>query len=260
MPDFSSLGWPTTLEGWIQLGAGLVIIAGALAALVPKGRAMLVGAWRAVRCLPARLPVRIVRASTLGAIRGAGERYEPPPIYRATIVIAPAVTVTLADPPDETREPYLEWPHIAVKNTSDSRLVGVHADVLVTGRMGTSGTLLKLRWDPDDADPVILEPRETRTLPLCLRSREANHVFTTSRRGTVVPLTQWICYVTDEGFLLNGDASVRLGPGDADLRVRVMYGDEGEAEAWFRAYVSRIEEKPLWIVPLSGRRTDGREE
>lgn len=168
------------------------------------------------------------------------------------------VTIALADPPDDTAEPYLEWPHLSVRNTSSARLLSVRADLLITGRYGASGTFVKLRWDPDDEGMVALEPRETRTIPLCIRSREPGKRFTTSRRGIPVDLTQWVCFVTDEGFLLNGSTGLRLQHGDSDLRVRVTYGEQGSAEAWFRAYVPRIAGKPLWVVLLPPARGDQR--
>jgi hypothetical protein len=164
------------------------------------------------------------------------------------------ITIALADPPDDTAEPYLEWPHLVVRNDSSARLLSVRADLLITGRYGSSGTVTKLRWDPDDEGMVALEPRETRTIPLCIRSREQEKTFNTSRRGIAVSLTQWVCFVTDEGFLLNGSTGLRLQQGDSDLRARVTYGENGSAEAWFRAYVPRIEGKPMWVVALPASR------
>lgn len=165
------------------------------------------------------------------------------------------VEIGLADPPDSTVEPYLEWPHLAVKNTSATdRLLYVRAEVLITSRYGSSGTVLKLRWDPDDEPLVVLEARETRTIPLLLRSREIDKVYNTGRRGIPVHLAQWECYVTHEGFLLNGDTGLRVPPGDSDLRIRVTNGQDGSVDAWFRAYVPRVAGKPMWIVPLPATR------
>jgi hypothetical protein len=165
-----------------------------------------------------------------------------------------AVEIGLADPPDEGVEGYLEWPHLSVRNTSQARLLAVGADLLITGRQGASGTILKLRFDPDDEGSIVLEPRETRTIPLCLRAREPNRSFTTSRRRIAIPLVPWEVYVTDEGFLLNGTTGIRLPQGDWDLRVRITYGQVGSAEAWFRAFVPRVVGKPVWIVPLPATR------
>jgi hypothetical protein len=168
----------------------------------------------------------------------------------SALSVPPAIEIGLADPPDDGVEGYLEWPHLAVRNTSPSRLLAVGADLLITGRQGASGTILKLRFDPDDEGRIVLEPRETRTIPLCLRAREPNKSFTTSRRHIAIALAPWEVYVTDEGFLLNGITGIRLPQGDSDLRVRITYGQEGSAEAWFRVYVPRVLGKPVWIVPL----------
>jgi hypothetical protein len=170
---------------------------------------------------------------------------------------APLLEIAIADPPDGGAEGALEWPHIAVKNVSGRRLTQVHAEVLVATRYGASGTVENLRWDPGDAEYVALEPdfpNNTRTLPLVLRSREQDYSFNTALRHLKVVLSQWECYVTGERFLLNGDQGLRIAPGDMDLRVTVTFDQDGEAHAWFRAYVPRVMGKPLWIVPLPAAR------
>lgn len=254
MPDLALIPWPTTIHEWVVTVAGLLAIGGAV-----RGRARIGNWWRAVPALIRRFPWRLIQTSTLEMLRSSDtrasllndSRFRDPPAFLTTLMVG------LADPPDDTTEPYLEWPHIAVQNVSDARLIGVRAELLITGRYGTSGTVLRLRWDPDESDAITLEPRETRTLSLCMRSREPNRTFITSRRGIRVPLDQWVCYVTHEGFLLSGEADLRVRPGDeADLRVRVPYGDRGEARAWFRVYVPRVHGKPLWVVPLPAARSE----
>lgn len=60
-----TLAWPTTVEGWVTLVAGMVVIFGAIAAVIPAGRRWLLARWGSLALLFSRLPLRVVRLTTL---------------------------------------------------------------------------------------------------------------------------------------------------------------------------------------------------
>lgn len=99
-----------------------------------------------------------------------------------------------------------------------------------------------------------MDDRDERHIALALRSRNQSWSFNTQHRHVAVALKQWVCYVTGERFLMNGDDGLRIGQDGADIRVTVTFDEGGVAEQWFRVYVPRIREKPIWVVPLPATR------
>ena len=89
MESLAALTWPTSVEGWVTLIAGVVVILTALATWIPATRHLVVSpARRFLRSLPSRFPLRVVRKSTLDGLRAKASAAPPTPLPTAPKVLS----------------------------------------------------------------------------------------------------------------------------------------------------------------------------
>src|SRR5207237_490134 len=118
---------------WVAVVVGLVVLVASNVDRFGRPRPPLLGPGD-LHTLPAPAgptpslsgPTRFdVLSRMLAERRSATSTQSVTPDSAATSDLA-AVSIALADPPDDSVEPFLEWPHVAVTNTSERRLLSVH--------------------------------------------------------------------------------------------------------------------------------------
>jgi hypothetical protein len=146
-------------------------------------------------------------------------------VERAGFGDRPALVIRVANPPNQAREPWLDWLHLEVANVGLRRAARTHAakDVHAQARLSGEHRVYALMWsnagpNGSPARRVEIHRNYDQGLPLVLRSEVDATIW-----GTKVLAN--ICYLTDENFLSQRLAECPLPDGDTFIEVTVQYGD-----------------------------------
>ena len=146
-------------------------------------------------------------------------------IERPGYADTPRLVLRIASPPNQAREPWLEWLHLEVANVGLARARKTRAAVNVLAQARVSGIQRSwaLMWsnagpNGQPARRVKIHRNFDQGLPLELRSAVDATIFRTRVAAN-------LCYLTDENLLTQGLAECPLEVGDHFIEVTVQHGD-----------------------------------
>jgi hypothetical protein len=154
----------------------------------------------------------------------------------------PLLQIALPNPVDQAQEPFLEWPHLEVRNVGQRRARRqartareAHVSVTLEGRQDA---LRHLHWSGGafgHSEPIVdIRSGWHARVPFVLRSGHPEPVVVLD-----TPVQPDVCYLTDTDFLSQHRATSALPVGVHHFEVSVQYGAaEIEVEtAWVRLTV-----------------------
>jgi hypothetical protein len=165
---------------------------------------------------------------------------------------AAPLRIRLANWPDATAEWFYDFAHLAVTNDHPTKTINPTIKAI------WGATTKRLYWEPGPAEVVAIPPGETRTLSLCLRSRDAGHKWESDLSPTRrrFDLEQGTCYVCDDNFHRDGVAGATLPTGQrTEVRIQVD-AETGRRSTRFAVYVPTDMNKPMWVVPVGASGSD----